>query len=210
MARYIGSVCRFCRREGMKLFLKGDRCFSEKCSFDKRPEQSPGEHGLRRPKFSEFGIRLREKQKVKRIYGMLEKQFRNTYEKARNRKGVTGSLLISFLERRLDNVIYRLGFASSRKEARNMVRHGHFTINDTKVNIPSYEVNAEDVIKVTQGSEKFERITISLEGLGRRGFPEWLEIDTEKLTGNVKRLPIRDDVTSPIEEQLVVEFYSRV
>lgn len=210
MARYIGSVCRFCRREGMKLFLKGDRCFSEKCSFDKRPEQSPGEHGLRRPKFSEFGIRLREKQKVKRMYGLSEKQFRKYFMKAAGKKGVTGSLLISFLERRLDNVVYRLGFASSRKEARNMVRHGHFTINDKKVDIPSYQVNAEDIIKVTEGSTGFERITMSLDGLGRRGFPEWLEINTEKLTGNVKRLPVREDVTTPIEEQLVVEFYSRV
>ena len=210
MARYIGSVCRLCRREGMKLFLKGDRCFSEKCSFDKRPEQTPGDHGLRRPKFSEYGIRLREKQKVKRMYGLGERQFRKYFTKASSKKGVTGSLLISYLERRLDNVVYRLGFASSRKEARNMVRHGHFTINDVKVDIPSYEVNADDVIRVTEGSKKFERITMSVEGLGRRGFPEWLEIDTEKLSGNVKRLPVREDVTTPIEEQLVVEFYSRV
>jgi small subunit ribosomal protein S4 len=194
----------------MKLFLKGDRCFSEKCSFDKRPEQTPGEHGLRRPKFSEFGIRLREKQKVKRMYGLSENQFRKYFVKAARKKGVTGSLLISNLERRLDNVVYRLGFASSRKEARNMVRHGHFVINNRKVDIPSYEVNADDVIKVNQKSSKMERIVRSLEGLGRRGFPEWLDVDSEKLSGNVKRLPIREDVTIPIEEQLVVEFYSRV
>lgn len=210
MARYIGSVCRFCRREGMKLFLKGDRCLSEKCSYDRRPEQGPGDQGLRRRKFSEYGIRLREKQKVKRMYGLNEKQFNKYFVKAARKKGVTGSLLISYLERRLDNVAYRLGFASSRKEARILVRHGHFMVNDHKVDIPSYEVKAEDVIKVKEKSKNVGRITQSLEGLARRGFPEWLELDNEKLVGTVKRLPEREDVTVPIEEQLIVEFYSRV
>lgn len=210
MSRYIGSVCRFCRREGMKLFLKGDRCFSEKCSVDKRPEQTPGDHGLRRPKFSEYGIRLREKQKVKRMYGLTEKQFSRYFHTAASKKGVTGSLLISLLERRLDNVVYKLGFASSRKEARVMVRHGHFMINSHKVDIPSYQLNAGDTIQVSESSNKVLRITQSLEGLARRGFPEWLEIDQEKLMGTLKRLPEREDVTIPIDEQLIVEFYSRV
>lgn len=210
MSRYIGSVCRFCRREGMKLFLKGDRCFSEKCSVDKRPEQTPGDHGLRRPKFSEYGIRLREKQKVKRMYGLTEKQFSRYFHTAARKKGVTGSLLISLLERRLDNVVYKLGFASSRKEARIMVRHGHFMINGHKVDIPSYQLNTDDTIQVSESSNKVLRITQSLEGLTRRGFPEWLEIDQEKLMGTVKRLPEREDVTIPIDEQLIVEFYSRV
>ncbi len=194
----------------MKLFLKGDRCFSEKCAVDKRPEQVPGEHGLRRPKFSEYGIRLREKQKVKRMYGLTEKQFSRYFETASRKKGVTGSLLISLLERRLDNVVYKLGFASSRKEARIMVRHGHFMINGRKVDIPSYQLNMNDTIQVSEKSNKVGRILQSLEGLARRGFPEWLEIDQEKLMGTVKRLPEREDVTIPIEEQLIVEFYSRV
>ncbi|NIT13678.1 MAG: 30S ribosomal protein S4 [Candidatus Dadabacteria bacterium] len=210
MSRYRGSVCRFCRREGMKLFLKGERCFSEKCSIDRRPEQTPGDHGLRRPKFSEYGIRLREKQKVKRMYGLTEKQFNRYFEKASRKKGVTGSLLISYLERRLDNVVYKLGFASSRKEARIMVRHGHFLVNSHKVDIPSYQIKADDTIAVSEKSSKVGRILQSLEGLARRGFPEWLEIDQEKLIGTVKRLPEREDVTIPIEEQLIVEFYSRV
>lgn len=194
----------------MKLFLKGDRCFSEKCAVDKRPEQVPGDHGLRRPKFSEYGIRLREKQKVKRMYGLTEKQFSRYFETASRKKGVTGSLLISLLERRLDNVVYKLGFASSRKEARIMVRHGHFMVNGRKVDIPSYQLQLNDTIQVSEKSNKVGRILQSLEGLARRGFPEWLEIDQEKLMGTVKRLPEREDVTIPIEEQLIVEFYSRV
>jgi len=210
VSRYIGSVCRFCRREGMKLFLKGDRCFSEKCSVDKRPEQTPGDHGLRRQKFSEYGIRLREKQKAKRMYGLSEKQFSRYFETAASKKGVTGSLLISLLERRLDNVVYKLGFSSSRKEARIMVRHGHFMVNNSKVDIPSYQLKVDDAIAVSEKSRKVGRILQSLEGLSRRGFPEWLELDQEKLVGTVKRLPERQDVTIPIEEQLIVEFYSRV
>ena len=194
----------------MKLFLKGDRCFSEKCAVDKRPEQVPGDHGLRRPKFSEYGIRLREKQKVKRMYGLTEKQFSRYFETASRKKGVTGSLLISLLERRLDNVVYKLGFASSRKEASIMVRQGHFMVNGRKVDIPSYQLQLNDTIQVSEKSNKVGRILQSLEGLARRGFPEWLEIDQEKLMGTVKRLPEREDVTIPIEEQLIVEFYSRV
>jgi small subunit ribosomal protein S4 len=194
----------------MKLFLKGERCYTEKCAMEKRPDQAPGEHGRLRSKFSEFGIRLREKQKVKRIYGLTEKQFNSYFEKASRVKGVTGKLLISLLERRLDNSLYRLGFASSRKEARQLVRHGHVLVNDRKVDIPSYQVKIGDVIEIAEGSRKLDRINLSLDGLARRGFPEWLELDRENYRGVIKKLPAREDVTIPIEEQLIVEFYSRV
>jgi small subunit ribosomal protein S4 len=194
----------------MKLFLKGERCYTEKCAIEKRPDQSPGEHGRLRSKFSEFGIRLREKQKVKRIYGLTERQFNRYFEKASRVKGVTGKLLISLLERRLDNTVYRLGFSSSRKEARQLVRHGHVLVNGRKVDIPSYQVGVGDVIEITEKGRKMDRVNMSLEGLARRGFPDWLELDREHYKGVVKRLPDREDVTIPIEEQLIVEFYSRV
>lgn len=210
MARYIGPVCRLCRREGMKLFLKGDRCYSVNCAVDRRPEKAPGEHGQARPKFSEFGIRLREKQKVKRIYGLTERQFRRYFERASRTKGDTGKLLISLLERRLDNVGYRLGFASSRKEARHFVGYGHILVNGRRVNLPSYQLKEGDVVEVADKSRKLDRINQSIESLERRGFPVWLEIDKDNYKGLVKRLPYRDDVTVPIEEQLIVEFYSRV
>lgn len=209
MAKYTEAVCRICRREGMKLFLKGERCYA-KCTLDKRPDKTPGEHGLARPKFSEFGIRLREKQKVKRIYGLDENQFRRYFEKASGVKGVTGRVLISFLERRLDNVAYRLGFGGSRKEARQIVRYRHVLVNGKKVDIPSYEVKAGDVIEVASKSRKLDRINQSFELLSRRGLPDWLELDRETYRGTVKRLPVREDVTVPIEEQLIVEFYSRI
>ncbi len=209
MAKYTDAVCRICRREGMKLFLKGERCYA-KCTLEKRPDKVPGEHGLIRPKFSEFGIRLREKQKVKRIYGLTENQFRRYFEKASHLKGVTGQVLISSLERRLDNVAYRLGFGSSRKEARQMVRYRHILVNGRKVDIPSYEVKTDDFIEVAPKSRKLDRINQSFELLTRRGLPEWLELDRENYRGTVKRLPVREDVTVPIEEQLIVEFYSRV
>jgi small subunit ribosomal protein S4 len=210
LARYIGSVCRLCRREGMKLFLKGDRCYSEKCAVDRRPEKAPGEHGHLRPKFSEFAIRLREKQKVKRIYGLTERQFRKYIEKASRSKGETGKLLISLLERRLDNVLYRVGFASSRKEARQLVRFGHILVNGKRVDVPSYQIKEGDAIEVAQKSRKIGRINQSLESLERRGFPGWLELEKDNYKGVVKKLPLREDVTLPIEEQLIVEFYSRV
>lgn len=210
MARYIGSVCRLCRREGMKLFLKGDRCYSEKCAVDRRPEKAPGEHGHLRPKFSEFAIRLREKQKAKRIYGLTERQFRKYIEKASRSKGETGKLLISLLERRLDNVLYRVGFASSRKEARQLVRFGHIVVNGKRVDVPSYQIKEGDAIEVAQKSKKIGRINQSIESLERRGFPGWLELEKDNYRGVVKRLPLREDVTLPIEEQLIVEFYSRV
>ena len=209
MAKYTEAVCRICRREGMKLFLKGERCYA-KCTLEKRPDKGPGEHGLIRRKFSEFGIGLREKQKVKRIYGLTENQFRRYFEKASRVKGVTGQVLISCLERRLDNVAYRLGFGSSRKEARQMVRFRHILVNGRKLDIPSYEVKTGDIIEVAPKSQKLDRINQSFELLSRRGLPEWLELDRENYRGTVKRLPVREDVTTPIEEQLIVEFYSRV
>ncbi len=210
MAKYTGAVCRLCRREGMKLFLKGERCYTEKCAVERRPDQAPGEHGLSRTKFSEFGIRLREKQKVRRIYGLTERQFRRYFERASRVKGITGELLISLLERRLDNVVFRLGFAGSRKEARKMVRYGHILINGRKLDIPSYQIKLSDIIEIREGSQKFDRINKSLEILARRGLPDWLELEKENYKGIVKRLPQRGDVTFPIEEQLIVEFYSRV
>ncbi len=209
MAKYTEAVCRICRREGVKLFLKGERCYT-KCTLEKRPDRAPGEHGLIRPKFSEFGIRLREKQKVKRIYGLTESQFRKYFERASRIKGITGQVLISSLERRLDNVVYRLGFGSSRREARQMVRYRHILVNGRKVDIPSYEVKVGDIIEVASESRKLDRINQSFELLSRRGLPQWLELDKENYRGTVKRLPVREDVTVPIEEQLIVEFYSRV
>lgn len=210
MGRYTGPTCKLSRREGMNLFLKGERAYNGKSAIEKRPNQPPGVHGQRRPKFSEFAIRLREKQKVKRIYGIREKQFRRYFEEASRVKGVTGSLLISLLERRLDNVVYRLGFGSSRKEARQMVGHRHILVNGKKVNIPSYQTGAGDVVEVREKSREMKRINESLELLSRRGFPEWLDLDRENYKGTVRRLPIREDVTFPIEEQLIIEFYSRV
>ncbi len=210
MARYIGSACRLCRREGMKLFLKGDRCYSPKCAVDRRPEKAPGEHGQLRPKFSEFGIRLREKQKVKRIYGLTERQFRKYIEKASRSKAETGKLLVSLLERRLDNVLYRLGFASSRKEGRHLVRFGHILVNGKRVDVPSFQIKQGDEIEVAPQSRKIGRINQSIESLERRGFPDWLELDKDSYKGVVTKLPLRENVTLPIEEQLIVEFYSRV
>jgi len=212
LARYTGPVCRLCRREGIKLFLKGNRCYSEKCAVETRPDKVPGEHGVgrRRPKITDFGVRLREKQKVKRMYGLTEKQFRSFFNSAAGSKGVTGELLISLLESRLDNVVYRLGFASSRNEARQVVQFGHITVNGRKVDIPSYVVRPGDMVQVRTKSQKMTRIKLSLEMLERKGFPGWLELDAEHFKGVVKRLPERTDVTMPIEEQLIVEFYSMV
>jgi small subunit ribosomal protein S4 len=210
MGRYTGPTDRLSRREGMNLFLKGERAYSGKSAVDKRPNQVPGQHGSRRSKFSEYGLRLREKQKVKRIYGVREGQFRKYYEDALGMKGVTGENLISLLERRLDNVVYRLGFASTRAEARQMVTHGHILVNGRKVNIPSYRVDVGDGVEVREKSRGMKRINESLEFLSRRGVPEWLELDRDSYRGTLKRVPQRGDVTVPIEEQLIVEFYSRV
>lgn len=208
MARYSGPVCRMCRREGMKLFLKGDRCYSEKCSFDRRP-YPPGQHGQGRLRPSDYRDQLREKQKVKRIYGVLEKQFRLYFQRADRMKGVTGENLLSLLERRLDSTIYRLGLASSRAEARQLVRHNHFAINGRKVNIPSYSVRVGDEIEVKERSRKVTRITASIEAAERRPRPSWLEMDKKNWKGTVKGDPVRDELTLPINEQLIVELYSK-
>ncbi|MGF1467427.1 MAG: 30S ribosomal protein S4 [Sandaracinaceae bacterium] len=208
MARYTGPVCKLCRREGVKLFLKGERCYTDKCSFDRRP-YPPGQHGQRRIKFTEYGIRLREKQKVRRMYGLLERQFRSYFERADRIKGVTGENLLGLLERRLDSVVYRLGFASTRSDARQLVRHKHVQVNGKTVNIPSFLVDPGDTISIRERSKTKGRIGAALEGMERRGVPEWLELDRENLKGIVKTLPNREELTLPIQEQLIVEFYSR-
>ena len=208
MARYRDSVCRLCRRENQKLFLKGDRCFTEKCSFERRA-YPPGQHGMGRIKFSEYGLQLREKQKVKRMYGLLEKQFRAVFEEAERKKGVTGSNMISLLERRLDNVCYRAGFANSRNEARQLVRHGHFTVNGQRVNIPSFLVKKGDEVSLREKSKNVVRVQEAMEAAKRREIPQWLELDAAKGAGRVRDLPSRDDVTAPMEERLIVELYSK-
>jgi len=208
MARYVGSVCRLCRREGTKLFLKGDRCFSEKCAVDRR-NYPPGQHGQGRPRFSDYGVQLREKQKVKRMYGLLEHQFRHTMREAARMKGMAGENLLSLLERRLDNVVFRLGFATSRAEARQLVRHGHFTVNGRKASIPSMRTKPGMTVALRQKSQQVGRIAGALEALEDRSLPRWLEIDKASFAGTVKALPTREDVTMPIEEQLIVELYSR-
>ena len=209
MARYKESVCRLCRREGLKLFLKGDRCYGEKCAFERRG-YAPGEHGqLRRKQQSDYGVQLREKQKLKRMYGLLEKQFRGYFEKADQKKGITGTNLLLQLEQRLDNMVYRLGFANSRSEARQLVRHNHFLVNGHKVNIPSYLVNIGDAIEITESSKKNNKIIEAMETVARRGVPQWLELEAENFRGRVKMLPTREELTMPIQEQLVVELYSK-
>ncbi|HPX60490.1 MAG TPA: 30S ribosomal protein S4 [Deltaproteobacteria bacterium] len=208
MARYTGPSCRLCRRENMELFLKGDRCYTDKCAL-KRRNYPPGQHGQGRSKVSAYGVQLREKQKVRRIYGLLEKQFRGYFAEADRQKGVTGETLLSLLERRLDNVVYRLGFASSRTESRQLVRHGHFTLNGKKVNIPSIQLKVGDVVALRDKSKAIVSINDALEAVARRGVPQWLELDKDALKGSMKALPIREDITTPIQEQLVVELYSK-
>ncbi len=208
MARYTGSVCRLCRRENLKLFLKGERCYTDKCAIERR-NYPPGQHGQGRPKFSEYSIQLREKQKVKRIYGLLEKQFRRTFAEAARSRGITGETLLVLLERRLDNVTYRLGFAGSRAEARTLVRHGHITVNGKKVNIPSYTVRVGDVVAVKEPSRQITRVLSALEGSQRRGVPDWAEVDRDACSGRIKLLPSRSDITMPINEKLIVELYSK-
>lgn len=208
MARYTDSVCRLCRRENLKLFLKGERCYTDKCAIERR-NYPPGEHGQGRPKFSEYSIQLREKQKVKRIYGLLENQFRRTFAEAARTKGITGETLLILLERRLDSVAYRLGFASSRAEARSLVRHGHILVNGKKVNIPSYTVRAGDVVSVKEPSRQIGRVLSAMEGAQRRGVPDWAEVDRETYSGRIKVLPSRGDITMPINEKLIVELYSK-
>ena len=208
MARYSGAVCRLCRRENLKLFLKGERCYTDKCAIERR-NYPPGQHGQARQKFSEYSLQLREKQKVKRMYGLLEKQFRRTFELAEKSKGNTGEALLVLLERRLDNVVYRLGFATSRAEGRMTVTQGHIIVNGRSVNIPSYLVRAGDQVTVEGASRQMGRIVGALEGAQRRGVPEWTEVDREDFSGKIKHLPTRGDVTTPINEKLIVELYSK-
>ena len=208
MARYIESVCRLCRRENLKLYLKGDRCYSDKCAIERR-SYPPGQHGQGRAKFSNYGVQLREKQKVKRMYGLMEKQFRNFFSKAERQKGITGTNLLLLLERRLDNLVYRLGFANSRSEARQLVRHSHFTVNGKKVNIPSYLVKVGEAIELREKSRKISKVGESLEAVARRGIPSWLELEKEQFRGRLVSLPAREDLTMPIKEQLIVELYSK-
>ncbi len=207
MARYTGPSCRLCRREGEKLYLKGDRCYTDKCALTKR-SYAPGQHGTSRKKLSNYGLQLREKQKAKRYYGLLESQFRKYFEMADRKTGITGENLLSILESRLDNVVFRLGFASSRKEARQLVQHGHFTINGKKVDIPSYLVSVGEVITIkekSKASNKFKELSEGLKGTA----PQWLTVDVEKLEGKVVSLPSRDDIDLPIAENLIVELYSK-
>lgn len=208
MAKYNDAKCRLCRREGTKLFLKGERCFSEKCSYERRPTV-PGQAGKLRKKLSDYAVQLREKQKVRRVYGVLEKQFFGYYTRAEMQKGVSGTNLLSMLERRLDNVIYRMGFASSRSQARQLVRHGLFTLNGKKVTIPSLQVRIGDVIEVPEKSRKVEVLGGADNAVGRRGLPAWLEVDGANFKGIVKALPQREDITFPINEHLIVELYSK-
>src|SRR3954470_1331153 len=208
VARYRASVCRLCRREGLKLFLKGERCYTDKCAIERR-NYPPGQHGQGRIKFSEYSLQLREKQKLKRTYRLLEGQFRRTFEKADRVKGITGETLLIMLERRLDNMVYRLGFANSRAEARQLVRHGHFMVNGRKLDIPSALVSPGDVITVRDRSRLVVRIQEALELSQRRGVPEWLEVDRPNFTGRIRALPARTDLTMPINEKLVVELYSK-
>jgi small subunit ribosomal protein S4 len=206
MARYTGPSCRLCRREGEKLFLKGDRCYSDKCALSRR-ESAPGQHGARRGKLSNYGLQLREKQKVKRYYGLLEKQFRDLYDKAEKMSGITGENLLSLLELRFDNVVYRLGYGSSRKEARQLVSHGHFTINGKKANIPSMRLTVGDVIAVVEKSNSSAKFKELAEKAATT--PKWLEGNADKLEGKVIALPARDDIDLPIEEHLIIELYSK-
>ena len=211
MARYTGPVCRLCRREGMKLFLKGDRCFTEKCAIEKR-NYAPGQHGKGgriKTKLQGYGLQLREKQKVKRLYRMQEGQFGLTFDRAAAEKGVVGEVLLSKLERRLDNVVYRLGFGASRDQARQLVRHGHVKVNDKKVNIPSYQVEEGDVVSLGARAAKNAQVAASVESVKGRGVPKWLELDAAGMKGRVLSMPARDDVNFPIQEQLIVELYSK-
>jgi len=208
LARYTESVCRLCRRENLKMYLKGDRCYTDKCAIERRP-YPPGQHGQGRAKFSEYGVQLREKQKVKRMYGLLEKQFALFYARAAAKKGKTGENLLQALELRLDNVVFRAGFADTRNEARQLVRHGHFSVNGRRVNIPSFGVRPGNTIEVREKSRKIVRLTEAIEAVDRRGIPQWLEVDKKAFKATVKMTPVREDLTMPINEQLIVELYSK-
>ena len=208
MARYTEAVCRQCRREGAKLYLKGDKCYSDKCAFTRRG-YAPGQHGQGRKKVSEYGTQLREKQKARRIYGLLEGQFRSYFEKAERMKGITGENLLVLLERRLDNVVYRLGMADSRNQARQLVLHGHFTVNGRRVNIPSYLVRAGEVIQIKEASKESPLLKGVIENLGTKSVPAWLELSATDVSGKVMRYPTREEIEIPVQEHLIVELYSR-
>ena len=208
MARYTGAVCRLCRREGQKLFLKGERCYTDKCGIQRRA-YAPGQHGQGRKKLSGYGLQLREKQKARRYYGVLEGQFRHYFELANKKAGVTGENLLAILESRLDNVVYRLGFGTSRPEARQLVRHGHFTVNGKKVNIPSYLVKVGDVIAIKEESKASEKIKAVIDITASRAVPKWLDLDNNTLTGKVVAVAEREDIDLPLEEHLIVELYSK-
>lgn len=207
MARYTDAVCRLCRREGVKLYLKGEKCYSDKCPVVKR-QTPPGQHGASRRKVSEYGIQLREKQKARRFYGVLEGQFERYFDLAARKKGVTGEILLQTLERRLDNIVYRMGFAASRAESRQVVKHSHIEVNGRKVNIPSYLVREGDVIAVREGSRDHKRVK-ELAAAGARTVPAWLTVEIEALRGTVVRMPNRDEIDAPVQEHLIVELYSR-
>ncbi|MDO8836180.1 MAG: 30S ribosomal protein S4 [Vicinamibacterales bacterium] len=209
MARYIGPVCRLCRREGIKLFLKGERCYTEKCAIEKR-NFVPGQHGkARKAKLAGYGLQLREKQRVKRIYGVLENQFRRYFEAAARQRGITGELLLQMLECRLDNVVYRLGYSTSRAQARQFVRHGHFSVNGRKVDIPSYRVKEGDIVAVRDRSKQSTAVAHAMDEVKGRGIPEWLELRAEQMAGRVVSLPTRAQINLPVQEQLIVELYSK-
>lgn len=208
MARYIGSKCRICRRENIKLFLKGDRCFTDKCAVERR-NYAPGQHGQARTKISDYGLQLREKQKLRKMYGILERQFRGYFSIAERQKGVTGENLLKLLERRLDNIVYRLGFASSRNQARQLVTHGHFKVNGRNVNIPSFMLKAGDVVEIKEKAKEIPQILESITRMEGRGLPPWLELDREKLRGRLIHIPTKEEIALPIQEQLVVELYSK-
>jgi small subunit ribosomal protein S4 len=208
LARYTNSVCRLCRREGLKLFLKGERCYTDKCAIERR-NYPPGEHGQGRPKFSEYALQLREKQKVKRMYGVLENQFRLYFQMAERSRGITGEILLQLLERRLDNMIYRMGFATSRAEARQLVRHGHFQVNGRKLNIPSALLKPGDVVGLRERSRNVARVQEALAQAEHRGAPDWLEVNREGFSARVKTLPTRAELTMPINEKLIIELYSK-
>lgn len=208
MARYTGSLCRLCRREGTKLFLKGTRCYTEKCAFERR-KYAPGQHGQNKGKLSDYGLQLREKQKVKRIYGVMERQFKNYFEKATKMKGVTGENLLKLLERRLDNVVYRMGFAINRRQARQLVRHGFFLVNGEKVDIPSYLVKPGQTVEVAPHGRQLQIIKEALSTAEQRGFPSWVEVNIEEMRGKLVRIPDREEIALPVQEQLIVEFYSK-
>ncbi|WP_117237521.1 30S ribosomal protein S4 [Thermus sediminis] len=209
MGRYIGPVCRLCRREGVKLYLKGERCYSPKCAMERRP-YPPGQHGQRRARRpSDYAVRLREKQKLRRIYGISEAQFRNLFEEASRKKGVTGTVFLGLLESRLDNVVYRLGFAASRRQARQMVRHGHILVNGRRVDLPAYRVKPGDEIAIAEGSRDLAFVRENLEAMKGRKVGPWLSLDVEGMKGKFLRLPDREDLALPVNEQLVIEFYSR-